>query len=147
MNKLTKRKTNEKKNLTEIEFRQSNWRNWCQFLSPPFSWISATWIPKYQNYIRFVSFSLFFYLYFGITNTEICISPHLAKKLCTVYINLINSNFYNIEPKDSPKYRNLRHFCIYSCGCDRTCIKYFFNNWCVQLTDYLNTITSSQLLR
>ena len=100
-NKLTKRKTNEKKNLTEIEFRQSNWRNSCQFLSPHFSWISATWIPKYQNYIRFVRFSLFFYLYFGITNTENCISPHLAKKLCTVYINLTNSKFYNIKPKDS----------------------------------------------
>ena len=103
MKKLTKRKTNEKKDLTEIEFRQPNWWNWCQFLSPSFSWISATWISKYQNYIRFVSFSLFFYLYFGITNTENCISPHLAKKLCTVYINLINSNFYNIELKDSQK--------------------------------------------
>ena len=76
-------------------------KNFCQFLYPPFSSILATFILKYQNYIRFISFSLFFYLYFDNTNTEICISPHLAKKLCAVHIKPTNSNFTIFSQKNA----------------------------------------------
>ena len=54
-----------------------------------------------KNDVRLVSFSLFFFLYLNNTNTEFCISHHLAKKLYTVHIKSINSNFNNIQPKDS----------------------------------------------
>lgn len=60
--------------------------------------------PQYRNTkndVRLISFSLFFFLYLANTNIEFCISPHLAKKLYTIHIKSINSNFNNIQPKDS----------------------------------------------
>ena len=63
-------------------------KNFCQFLYPPFSSILATLILEYQNYVRF-------------TNTEICISPHLAKKLCAVRIKPTNSNFTIFSQKNA----------------------------------------------
>ena len=78
-----------------------------QFLFLPFSCISATRLPKLMS---LVSFSLLFFLYFDNTNTKFYPSSHLTKKLrhfqkkkkkktkklCTIYIKLINSNFNNI---------------------------------------------------
>ena len=83
-----------------------------QFFSLSFSCISATLIPNYQNYVKLTSFSLFPFLYFNNTNTEFYISPHLTKKICTVHIKLINSNFNNIQPKDSPSWPGSKPLCL-----------------------------------